>query len=67
MRGKFLAGLMDRSPTVRQLVVSDWFAIEQVEYARDLQTHTERETPPTEQMAVMLAMAYYFIFYLHKK
>lgn len=52
-----LAGLMDRRPTVRQLVVSDWFAFELVEYARELQKDSEWETPPAEQMAAMLATA----------
>lgn len=62
-----MAGLMDRRPTVRQLVVSDWFAFEQVEYARDLQKDTEWETPSAEQMAVMFATACYLTFYLHEK
>lgn len=35
-RGRVLARLIDRRPTVKQLVVSDWFAFEQVEYAREL-------------------------------
>ena len=66
-RGKVLVKLMDRRPTVRQLVVSDWFAFEQMEYARELQKHSEWETPPAEQMAAMLAMARYFTFYLQEK
>jgi len=58
---------MDRRPTVRQLVVSDWFAFEQVEYTRDLQKDTAWETPSAEQMPAMLATACYFTFYLHEK
>ena len=66
-RGKVLAKLMHRRPTVRQLVVSDWFAFEQVEHARELQKETEWETPSAEQMAAMLATARYFAFYLQEK
>ena len=66
-RGKVLSKLMNRRPTVRQMVVSDWFAFEQIEYARELQKDTEEETPPAEQMAAMLATARYFTFYLQEK
>ena len=66
-RGKVLSQLMHRRPTVRQLVVSDWFAFEQVEFAKELQKNAEWETPPAEQMAAMLATARYFTFYLQDK
>jgi hypothetical protein len=66
-RGKVLAGLMHRRPTVKQLVVSDWFAFEQVELAKELQKNAEWETPPAEQMAAMLATARYFTLYLQDK
>lgn len=66
-RGKVLSKLMHRRPTVRQLVVSDWFAFEQVEFAKELQKKAEWETPPAEQMAAMLATARYFTFYLQHK
>ncbi len=66
-RGKVLARLVHRRPTVRQLVVSDWFAFEQMEYAKELQRDTEWESPPAEQMAAMLATARYFSFYLQEK
>ena len=66
-RGKVLSKLMHRRPTVRQLVVSDWFAFEQVEFAKELQKNAEWETPPAEQMAAMLATARYFTFYLQHK
>ena len=66
-RGKVLSKLMHRRPTVRQLVVSDWFAFEQVEFAKELQKNAEWETPPAEQMAAMLATARYFTFYLQDK
>lgn len=66
-RGKVLTKLMHRRPTVKQLVVSDWFAFEQVEFAKELQKNAEWETPPAEQMAAMLAAARYFTFYLQEK
>ena len=66
-RGKVLTGLMHRRPTVKQLVVSDWFAFEQVEFAKELQKNAEWETPPAEQMAAMLATARYFTLYLQDK
>jgi len=66
-RGKVLAGLMHRRPAVKQLVVSDWFAFEQVEFAKELQKNAEWETPPAEQMAAMLATARYFTLYLQDK
>jgi len=70
-RGKVLVELMKRKPTIRptikQLTTSDWFAFEQMEYAKELQRETEEETPPAEQMAAMLATARYFAFYLQEK
>jgi len=66
-RGKVLKKLMHRRPTVRQLVVSDWFAFEQVEFAKELQKEADWETPSAEQMAAMLAAARYFTFYLQEK
>jgi len=66
-RGKVLTKLMHRRPTVSQLLVSDWFAFEQVEFAKELQKNAEWETPPAEQMAAMLATARYFSFYLQEK
>lgn len=63
-RGKVLASLMHRRPTIKQLVVSDWFAFEQVELAKPLQSDQYNESPPAEQMAAMLATARYFTFYL---
>jgi hypothetical protein len=66
-RGKVLASLMHRRPTVKQLVVSDWFAFEQVELARQLQNDQYNDSPPAEQMAAMLATARYFTFYLQEK
>lgn len=66
-RGKVLASLMHRRPTVKQLVVSDWFAFEQVELATQLQSDQYNDSPPAEQMAAMLATARYFTFYLQEK
>ena len=66
-RGKVLKKLMHQRPTVRQLVVSDWFAFEQVEFAKELQKEADWETPSAEQMAAMLAAARYFTFYLQEK
>jgi hypothetical protein len=66
-RGKVLASLMHRRPTVKQLVVSDWFAFEQVELAKQLQNDQYNDSPPAEQMAAMLATARYFTFYLQEK
>ena len=58
---------MHRRPTVKQLVVSDWFAFEQVELAKQLQSDEYNESPPAEQMAAMLATARYFTLYLQEK
>jgi hypothetical protein len=66
-RGKVLASLMHRRPTVKQLVVSDWFAFEQMELAKQLQKDQYNDSPPAEQMAAMLATARYFTFYLQDK
>lgn len=67
-RGKVLDELIKRNPgirpTVSQLIVSDWFAFEQYEYAKALQTETMEESPPAAQMAAMLATARYFTLYL---
>jgi hypothetical protein len=71
-RGPVLKRLIERKgpqirPTIRQLVMSDWFAFEQLEYVKDLQRETDIDSPSAEKMAAMLATARYFILFLQSK
>jgi hypothetical protein len=65
-RGKVSAGLIDRRPTVKQLVVSDWFAFDQVEYARNYR-RTRNGRHHRRADGRMLATVRYFTFYLQEK